>query len=157
MVWTLLEKGAQEGTRDRDDDDESDDDSDDEIGSSARHSAGRNEVEGADTVRGRDRSSSVSRSTRGTAEEVVGIRVSAINNEGGSEAGNGSSASAYATASNEINERAVKVITRVHAKLCGRDFGSAIPVEEQVQCLIAQATSHENISQGFLRGWRPLW
>jgi FKBP12-rapamycin complex-associated protein len=66
-------------------------------------------------------------------------------------------ADAYATASNEINERAVKVITRVHAKLIGRDFGTTIQVEEQVQRLIAQATSHENLCQGYLRGWRPYW
>jgi FKBP12-rapamycin complex-associated protein len=74
-----------------------------------------------------------------------------------------------ATASEEaLNERALKVIRRVQDKLNGRDFlspeedqhaiagESPLDVQEQVQRLIVQATSSENLSQLFV-GWCAFW
>ena len=56
------------------------------------------------------------------------------------------------------NEKAVDVLKRVQCKLEGRDFDDAkeYAVKEQVQKLILQATSHENLAQAYL-GWCPLW
>jgi FKBP12-rapamycin complex-associated protein len=58
-----------------------------------------------------------------------------------------------------LNEKAVAVIRRVQAKLTGRDFeGEKEPldVSAQVQRLINQATSHENLCQCYI-GWCPFW
>jgi len=56
-----------------------------------------------------------------------------------------------------LNEKAVEVINRVESKLRGTDFGHVIlKVEDQVQKLIEQATSHENLSQLYI-GWCPFW
>jgi len=56
-----------------------------------------------------------------------------------------------------LNEKAVEVITRVQQKLTGTDFtNSKLTVEEQVAKLIDQATSHENLAQGYF-GWCPFW
>ena len=58
----------------------------------------------------------------------------------------------------ELNEKAVKVIQRVQDKLSGTDFPGPdgfveqISVEEQVELLIAQASSSENLCQLFI-GW----
>jgi len=63
----------------------------------------------------------------------------------------------------ELNERALSVISRVHNKLTGRDFGdrrnqgrAPLTVPEQVHKLILQATSTENLCQSFA-GWCPWW
>lgn len=62
----------------------------------------------------------------------------------------------------ELNEKAVKVFQRVQDKLSGTDFPgpdgdlSPIDVEEQVELLIAQATSSENLCQLFI-GWCAFW
>ncbi|CAM9878518.1 unnamed protein product [Discosporangium mesarthrocarpum] len=57
-----------------------------------------------------------------------------------------------------LNEQAMKVIQRVQDKLAGLDFGNSQPydVNKQVDLLIQQATSHENLSQCFI-GWCPFW
>ena len=58
-----------------------------------------------------------------------------------------------------LNERALAVIRRVQAKLSGRDFGageSELGVPAQVQRLIRQAESHENLCQCYI-GWWPFW
>lgn len=58
-----------------------------------------------------------------------------------------------------LNEKAVAVIRRVQAKLTGRDFeGEREPldVSAQVQRLISQAASHENLCQCYI-GWCPFW
>ncbi|EGG15157.1 protein kinase [Cavenderia fasciculata] len=58
-----------------------------------------------------------------------------------------------------LNERALSVINRVNKKLTGRDFGNSptpLDVPEQVQKLIDQATSHENLSQCYV-GWCAFW
>ncbi|GMF39009.1 unnamed protein product [Phytophthora fragariaefolia] len=59
-----------------------------------------------------------------------------------------------------LNEKAVAVIRRVQAKLSGRDFegegGEPLDVSAQVQRLISQATSHENLCQCYI-GWCPFW
>ena len=54
--------------------------------------------------------------------------------------------------------KAVAVIQRVQDKLSGRDFGNADPydVSEQVDRLICQATSIENLCQLFT-GWCSFW
>ncbi len=74
--------------------------------------------------------------------------------------------SAGAPDANEVlNERAVAVMKRMSDKLTGRDFtpadgmpGSAEPdsVQQQVQRLILQATSDENLCQSYI-GWCPFW
>ena len=53
-----------------------------------------------------------------------------------------------------LNKKAVGIINRVKEKLTGRDFNGddVLPVEEQVQLLINQATSHENLCQCYI-GW----
>ena len=55
-----------------------------------------------------------------------------------------------------LNERAVSVIRRVDNKLTGREFGEELTVSQQVQCLIEQATSHQNLCQAYI-GWCPFW
>jgi FKBP12-rapamycin complex-associated protein len=56
------------------------------------------------------------------------------------------------------NEHAVKVINRISDKLTGRDFKATVtlPVDAQVQKLIQQATSMENLCQCFI-GWCAFW
>jgi FKBP12-rapamycin complex-associated protein len=55
-------------------------------------------------------------------------------------------------------DRALKVIDRVSAKLRGKDFSKeqSLDVPQQVQRLIDQATSHENLCQCWT-GWCPFW
>ena len=58
-----------------------------------------------------------------------------------------------------LNSKAVAVITRVRDKLTGRDFDSQskpLAVLPQVDRLIKQATSHENLCQCYI-GWCPFW
>ena len=58
----------------------------------------------------------------------------------------------------ELNGRALDIIQRIQTKLTGRDFGEAtvLGTEEQVDKLINQATSVENLCQLFI-GWCPYW
>ncbi|CEQ40386.1 SPOSA6832_01995, partial [Sporobolomyces salmonicolor] len=58
----------------------------------------------------------------------------------------------------QINARAVQVVERVQQKLTGRDFKPTVvlSINDQVDKLIAQATSLENLSQCFI-GWCPFW
>ena len=52
-----------------------------------------------------------------------------------------------------LNQKAVAVIRRVQSKLTGRDFDNeTLDVSAQVQRLIDQATSHENLCQCYI-GW----
>ncbi|TPX35002.1 hypothetical protein SmJEL517_g02512 [Synchytrium microbalum] len=57
-----------------------------------------------------------------------------------------------------LNARALAVITRVSNKLTGRDFkaNNTLDVPSQVQRLILQATSLENLSQLYI-GWCSFW
>lgn len=58
-----------------------------------------------------------------------------------------------------LNEKALKVIRRVQDKLTGNDFGGdtePTDVTDQVQRLIVQATSSENLCQLFV-GWCAFW
>ncbi|KAG8190056.1 hypothetical protein JTE90_023028 [Oedothorax gibbosus] len=57
-----------------------------------------------------------------------------------------------------LNEKAVQIINRVRDKLTGKDFDpeKTLEVEEQVELLIKQATSHENLCQSYI-GWCPFW
>jgi FKBP12-rapamycin complex-associated protein len=53
------------------------------------------------------------------------------------------------------------VIGRIQAKLTGRDFAKsddedALDVDKQVDRLIRQATSVENLCQLY-QGWCPMW
>lgn len=62
-----------------------------------------------------------------------------------------------AAPSEMINAKAVSVINRVSNKLTGKDFGdSVLTVKDQVQRLIRQATSNENLCQCYV-GWCPFW
>lgn len=56
----------------------------------------------------------------------------------------------------ELNQRALAVIDRVSDKLTGRDFGGndSLSVPLQVQKLIIQATSYENLCVAYV-GWCP--
>ncbi|CAM9712229.1 unnamed protein product [Chrysoparadoxa australica] len=51
-----------------------------------------------------------------------------------------------------LSEKAVAVIKRVQGKLTGKDFGNSEPfgIPEQVDRLIKQATSNENLCQCFI-------
>jgi FKBP12-rapamycin complex-associated protein len=61
-----------------------------------------------------------------------------------------------------MNEKALKVIRRVQEKLTGTDFnsdtesGETLTVQDQVQRLIVQATSTENLVSLFV-GWCAFW
>lgn len=76
-----------------------------------------------------------------------------------------------ASSQDVVNSRAIEVINRIQSKLNGRDFYQqgaagradglapvvqASSVEEQVNRLIVQATSVENLCQLFV-GWCPFW
>lgn len=57
-----------------------------------------------------------------------------------------------------INKKALSVINRVRDKLTGRDFNpnEKLAVPQQVDLLIKQATSKENLCQCYI-GWCPFW
>jgi len=57
-----------------------------------------------------------------------------------------------------LNQRALEVVERIKRKLVGKDFKETENLNhtEQVNQLIRQATSHENICQAYL-GWCPFW
>jgi FKBP12-rapamycin complex-associated protein len=56
------------------------------------------------------------------------------------------------------NERALEVLNRVEQKLNGRDFkkDEELPVVEQVNKLIMEATKLENLCQHYI-GWCSFW
>ena len=58
----------------------------------------------------------------------------------------------------DLRNKAVDVVRRVIEKLNGLDFGPAraLVVEEQVDRLIAQASSNENLCLSYI-GWCPFW
>lgn len=58
----------------------------------------------------------------------------------------------------ETNRKAIMVLNRVKDKLTGKDFGDTDPINEvnQVDFLIKQATSSENLCQCFI-GWCAWW
>ena len=58
----------------------------------------------------------------------------------------------------ELNKIAQIVINRINEKLWGMDFNNekSLDVKEQVDRLINQATSNENLAQSYL-GWCPFW
>ncbi|CAH1240669.1 MTOR [Branchiostoma lanceolatum] len=57
-----------------------------------------------------------------------------------------------------LNKKAVQIISRVRDKLTGHDFNKdeSLEVPTQVELLIGQATSHENLCQCYI-GWCPFW
>ncbi|XP_075183475.1 serine/threonine-protein kinase mTOR [Anomaloglossus baeobatrachus] len=57
-----------------------------------------------------------------------------------------------------LNKKAIQIINRVRDKLTGRDFPNedTLDVNTQVELLIKQATSHENLCQCYI-GWCPFW
>ena len=58
----------------------------------------------------------------------------------------------------ELNRTAQFVLNRINEKLTGTDFNNKIPLDvpEQIDRLINQATSNENLAQSYL-GWCPFW
>jgi hypothetical protein len=58
----------------------------------------------------------------------------------------------------ELNKKALDIIQRVRDKLTGRDFDpkECLDVHKQVDFLIQQATSNENLCQCYI-GWCPFW
>jgi FKBP12-rapamycin complex-associated protein len=56
------------------------------------------------------------------------------------------------------NARALQVLSRVKEKLTGRDFkkDKELPVEEQVEKLLSEATNLENLCQHYI-GWCSFW
>ncbi len=57
----------------------------------------------------------------------------------------------------EVNEQAMRVTRRIEMKLNGRELSDrAVPVEQQVDRLIAQARAPENLAQMFV-GWCAFW
>ncbi|KAJ2945766.1 hypothetical protein O0L34_g608 [Tuta absoluta] len=62
-------------------------------------------------------------------------------------------------AETNLNKRALAIVNRVRDKLTGRDFqhiDEVVSVEKQVELLIQQATSNENLCQCYV-GWCPFW
>jgi len=57
-----------------------------------------------------------------------------------------------------LNKKALDIIHRVRDKLTGRDFDpkECLDVKRQVDYLIQQATSNENLCQCYI-GWCPFW
>ncbi|XP_077998557.1 serine/threonine-protein kinase mTOR-like [Glandiceps talaboti] len=57
-----------------------------------------------------------------------------------------------------LNKKAISIINRVRDKLTGHDFKGhdQLDVPTQVELLIRQATSHENLCQCYI-GWCPFW
>ena len=55
-----------------------------------------------------------------------------------------------------LNKRALAIVSRVRDKLTGRDFPNetegTLSIQRQVELLIQQATSHENLCQCYI-GW----
>ena len=53
-----------------------------------------------------------------------------------------------------MNKKAVNIINRVRDKLTGKDFATEEPIDvrRQVELLIQQAMSHENLCQCYI-GW----
>ena len=62
------------------------------------------------------------------------------------------------TESDDFNQVVKIALERVSDKLKGTDFNKneELKIYEQIQRLITQATSHENLSQSYL-GWCPFW
>ena len=58
----------------------------------------------------------------------------------------------------DLNDIAQIVLERIYDKLSGTDFYEEIEydVKTQVNELIKQATSYENLAQSYL-GWCPFW
>ncbi|KAJ3427307.1 serine/threonine-protein kinase mtor [Anaeramoeba flamelloides] len=61
-------------------------------------------------------------------------------------------------ANNQINSKAIEVMKRISDKLTGKDFinNFKLIIPQQVDKLIQQATSNENLCQCYL-GWCPFW
>lgn len=55
-----------------------------------------------------------------------------------------------------LNNKALALLRRVEDKLSGTDFGEPLEVADQVQRLLTQATSCENLCQLFI-GWCAFW
>lgn len=57
-----------------------------------------------------------------------------------------------------LNAKALAVVNRVRDKLTGRDFDPNVPLDvpKQIDLLIKQATSQENLCQCYI-GWCPFW
>lgn len=70
----------------------------------------------------------------------------------------GQSAGGDNSQAENLNKKAISIVEHVRAKLTGRDFSadSSIDVQKQVDLLIKQATSHENLCQCYI-GWCPFW
>ncbi|CAG9112207.1 unnamed protein product [Plutella xylostella] len=64
-----------------------------------------------------------------------------------------------APAESNLNKKALAIVNRVRDKLTGRDFphiDEIVTVQKQVELLIQQATSNENLCQCYV-GWCPFW
>ncbi|KAL7500860.1 hypothetical protein ACHAWT_010361 [Skeletonema menzelii] len=89
---------------------------------------------------------------------------SVANDRSGGQIGSNEEEDAFGNNDEALNEKALKVIRRVQDKLTGTDFhspeeefvGEPLDVQEQVQRLIVQATSSENLCQLFI-GWCAFW
>ncbi|EIW71794.1 hypothetical protein TREMEDRAFT_67963 [Tremella mesenterica DSM 1558] len=66
---------------------------------------------------------------------------------------------AKAGAGGMTNQKALSVLAEIERKLAGHDqvTGEVIPVKQQVQQLIEEATDLRNLSQGYVLGWIPHW
>lgn len=110
---------------------------------------------------------SVARSRMGKSLRQKGSMLNSVTNDrsgGGQSSGSNEEEDAFGNNDEALNEKALKVIRRVQDKLTGTDFhspeeefvGDPLDVQEQVQRLIVQATSSENLCQLFI-GWCAFW
>lgn len=96
------------------------------------------------------------------ASKVEALVASVADAIAAQEGGGASAADGDLDLQQELIEKAVVVIRRVMDKLTGLDFpdssgqAHALEVPDQVDRLIREATSNENLSQSFF-GWCPFW
>jgi len=108
---------------------------------------------------------SVARSRIGRSLRQKEVLLNSVaNDRSGVRSGSNEEEDAFRNNDEALNEKALKVIRRVQDKLTGTDFhspeeefiGEPLDVQEQVQRLIVQATSSENLCQLFI-GWCAFW
>ncbi|XP_074653906.1 serine/threonine-protein kinase mTOR-like [Tubulanus polymorphus] len=105
---------------------------------------------GTKQKRSKSRSDSFSTSQCGTDELAVSVDTNSSDKSASYEDGS--------SQPEALNKKAIAIVNRVRHKLTGRDFVTDEPIDvaTQVDLLIKQATSNENLCQCYI-GWCPFW
>lgn len=113
----------------------------------------------------RSRSNEVTSMSAGSGQDVGDLSESLSINVSKKGTGGGVSgtvampaASADGSQPEAVNKKAIQITARVRDKLTGNDFPQEtnLEVKKQVDLLIQQATSNENLCQCYI-GWCPFW